>query len=291
VSVKAQARPFRLAVASGKGGTGKTTVAVNLARAYGTPVQVLDCDVEAPNAGLFLRGAPVSIEEAALPVPSVDESRCDGCGQCGSFCRYHSLVCLGAAPLLFPELCHGCGGCALVCPRGAIREAGRRIGLIETFDCGGVRLVQGKLDVGVSMAPPLIRAVKAKADCSVPVILDAPPGTSCPVVTTLRGADFVLLVTEPTPFGLNDLALAVEMTTELGLPCGVALNRAGSGDDRVKVFCRERNVPLLAEIPDDRRIAEAYSRGELIVEALPGYRSVFLGLLEAVRNWQDKKES
>jgi len=188
-----------LAVASGKGGTGKTTVSVNLARSIGSGVQLLDCDVEEPNAHLFLRGRQTGNDVVSIPIPEVDESLCDACGECGRFCRYHAIVSFGSAPLVFAELCHGCGGCTLVCPRGAIHETGRRVGVVETQDVDGITLVQGRLDIGVAMAPPLIRAVKARMkNNGTTVILDAPPGTSCPVIATLRGSDFVLLVTEPT---------------------------------------------------------------------------------------------
>jgi len=274
-----------LAIASGKGGTGKTTVSVNLARTIGSAVQLLDCDVEEPNAHLFLRGSQTGTDVVSIPIPEVDESLCDACGECGRFCRYHAIVSFGSSPLVFPELCHGCGGCTLVCPRGAIREAGRRVGVVETQEVDGITLVQGRLDIGVAMAPPLIRAVKSRMkNKGMTVILDAPPGTSCPVIATLRGADFVLLVTEPTPFGLHDLQLAVEMVRELGIPFGVVVNRMGIGDNRVHVFCREQEIPILLEIPDDRRIAEAYSRGELIVDALPEYRSHFATLLWNIRD-------
>jgi len=273
-----------LAVASGKGGTGKTTVSVNLARALDAPVRLLDCDVEEPNGHLFLDGRPLGSDAVAIPVPQVEESLCDGCGACSRFCAYNAIVSFGTKPLVFPEMCHGCGGCAMVCPKNAITEVDRRIGDVETLADGDITLIQGRLDVGVAMAPPLIRAVKARlddADDASPVIMDAPPGTSCPVVATLRGADFVLLVTEPTPFGLNDLKLAVAMVRELDLPFGVVVNRAGSGDDRVRVYCDQQAIPVLLEIPDDRRIAEAYSRGELIVDALPEYRGLFRELIEA----------
>ena len=274
-----------LAVASGKGGTGKTTVSVNLARSIGSAVQLLDCDVEEPNAHLFLRGRQTGTDVVSIPIPEVDESLCDACGECGRFCRYHAIVSFGSSPLVFPELCHGCGGCTLVCPRGAIREVGRRVGVVETQEVDGMTLVQGRLDIGVAMAPPLIRAVKSRLkNKSTTVILDAPPGTSCPVIATLRGSDFVLLVTEPTPFGLHDLRLAVDMVRELGIPFGVVVNRMGIGDNRVHVFCREQEIPVLLEIPDDRRIAEAYSRGELVVEALPEYLSHFATLLWNIRD-------
>lgn len=275
-----------IAVASGKGGTGKTTVAVNMARALGTSVQVLDCDVEEPNAHLFLDGRQVGSEEVVVPVPLVDEVLCDACGECGRFCRYHAIVSFGSVPLVFPELCHGCGGCGLVCPRGAIRETGRQIGVVETWVRDDISLVLGRLNIGVAMAPPLIRAVKARTREQVTVIVDAPPGTSCPVIATLRDSDFVVLVTEPTPFGLHDLSLAVDVVRQVGIPFGVVVNRMGCGDDRVHRFCREQEVPLLLEIPDDRRIAEAYSRGDLIVDVLPEYRSLFATLLWNIREYR-----
>jgi len=281
-----------LAIASGKGGTGKTTVSVNLARVFGPDVQLLDCDVEEPNDHLFLKGTPRGEELVTIPVPLVDESLCDGCGECGRFCEYHAIVSFGTAALVFPEMCHGCGGCAKVCPKKAIRETGQRIGVVGTLESGNVTLIRGRLDVGVAMSPPLIRAVKARLKNGSPAILDAPPGTSCPVIATLRGADLVLLVTEPTPFGLHDLRLAVAMVRELRIPFGVVINRVGIGDDRVHLFCGEEGIPILLEIPDDRRIAEAYSRGELIIEALPEYRAHFERLREAVlkRTEADRRE-
>jgi MinD superfamily P-loop ATPase len=243
-----------LAIASGKGGTGKTTVSVNLARTLGSEVRLLDCDVEEPNAHLFLAGERSDEENVAVPIPQVDESLCDGCGECGRFCEYRAIVSFGTTPLIFPEMCHGCGGCAKVCPRKAIRENDRRIGVVETVRAGNVTLIQGRLDVGVATAPPLIRAVKDRLRNGIPAILDAPPGTSCPVIATLRGADFVVLVTEPTPFGLHDLRLAVDMVRTLGIPFGVVINRIGIGDERVHAFCSEENVPVLLEIPEYRGI-------------------------------------
>ena len=277
-----------IAVASGKGGTGKTTVSVNLAHTVGHGVQLLDCDVEEPNAHLFLHGSDSGSDIISIPIPEVDESLCDACGECGRFCRYHAIVSFGSSPLVFPEMCHSCGGCALVCPRGAIHETGRRIGVVETRESDGVTLVQGRLDIGVAMAPPLIRAVKARVKLNgTTVILDAPPGTSCPVIAALRGSDFVLLVTEPTPFGLHDLRLAVDMVRELAIPFGVVVNRMGVGDDRVHQFCRVQEIPILLELPDDRRIAEAYSRGELVVDALPEYSSHFATLLWNIKEFRN----
>ena len=269
-----------LAVASGKGGTGKTTLSLNMARALDSAVCLLDCDVEEPNDHLFLKGTLQKAETVDILVPRVDETLCNGCGECGHFCEYHAIVSFGTTPLVFAEMCHGCGGCTKVCPQNAIYEVGNRIGVVETIQADKITLIQGRLDVGVAMAPPLVRAVKARLAKGTPAILDAPPGTSCPVITTLRGADFVALVTEPTPFGLHDLKLAVDMVRELRIPFGVVVNRVGLGDERVHAFCEKENIAVLAEIPDDRRIADAYSKGYLVVEALPEYRGLFQGLLE-----------
>jgi len=276
-----------IAVASGKGGTGKTTMAVNLAYALDREVQLLDCDVEEPNAQLFLNGALLSTEEVTIPIPQIDASLCNGCGECSRFCEYNAIVSYGTMPLVFADMCHGCGGCMKVCPPQAIREVDHRIGVIETFSAGKITLIQGNLDIGAAMAPPLIRAVKRKTDNRIPILLDAPPGTSCPVITTLRGADFVALVTEPTPFGLNDLILAVETVREMDLPFGVIINRSGSGDARVNFYCADENIPILAEIPDDRKIAEAYSRGELIGKVFPEYRLIFEKIINDITTRSD----
>ncbi|MFZ3104024.1 MAG: ATP-binding protein [Smithella sp.] len=277
---------MKIAIASGKGGTGKTTVSVNLARTFGVPVQLLDCDVEEPNAHLFIRGNKLKEEIVTIPVPQVDEALCNGCGECGKFCKYHAIVTFGTAPLIFPELCHGCGGCAMVCPTKAIQEAGRRIGVIETTKSDNITLISGRLDVGVAMAPPLIRAVRERLQNDMPAILDAPPGTSCPVIAAIRDTDMVLLVTEPTPFGLNDLSLAVDMVNELKVPFGVIVNRMGSGDERVHHYCERKGIPILLEIPDDRRIAESYSRGILMVDALPEYQGLFHSLIEKMTSFE-----
>lgn len=264
-----------VAIASGKGGTGKTTVAVNLARAFGNEIQLLDCDVEEPNAHLFLAGRSSDEQAVTLPVPEFDDELCDSCGDCGRFCAYHAILAFLSKPVLISEMCHSCGGCALVCPRKAIREVEKRIGVIRQTGAGNIRLTTGSLDVGEAMSPPLIRAVRSRMRPDAPAVIDAPPGTSCPVIAAVRGADFALLVTEPTPFGLHDLTLAVEMVRALGISFGVAVNRTGIGDDRVHAYCREKGIPILLEIPDDRRIAEACSRGELLIETLPEYRPLF----------------
>lgn len=274
---------MKIAIASGKGGTGKTTVAVNLALASDQPVQLLDCDVEAPNAHLFLSGKPEPDIEVTRLVPVVDENRCDGCGQCGRFCRYHAIIVPTQVPMMFPELCHSCGGCSLICPQHAIHDEPQRIGVIRKRRHGQISLISGHLDIGISMVPPLIRRVKSQQARDITAILDAPPGTSCPVITTVTGADVVILVTEPTPFGLHDLALAVEMVKALGLPFGVVVNRMGIGDRRVHDYCRSHNIPVLLDIPDDRRIAELYAGGVPIIQALPEYRQAFQHLAESIR--------
>lgn len=278
-----------IAVASGKGGTGKTTVAVNLARSLAGPVSLFDCDVEEPNANLFLQGEMDRTDEVSLPVPTVDAAKCDDCNECGRLCQYHAIASFGSQALVFPELCHGCGGCMLVCPRGAITETPRRIGVVETARKGEITILTGRIDVGVAFAPPIIRAVKGRIEPGVTAILDAPPGTSCPVVTTVRSADMVVLVTEPTPFGLHDLTLAVETVRDLGIRFGVVVNRVGVGDGRVHAYCAKEGIPVLLDIPDDRRIAEAYSSGRLLVDALPEYRALFTELWRAVGELAAKK--
>jgi MinD superfamily P-loop ATPase len=265
---------MRIVFASGKGGTGKTILATNLASVLAgqdEAVTYLDCDVEAPNGHIFLKPVITNREAVTIPVPEVDEGRCTRCGRCGDFCPSHAIVCLGNAVLTFPELCHGCGGCALVCPEKAIREIPRAIGEIARGTAGPIQFVEGRLQIGQPMSPPIIRAVKRHLPVTGIAILDAPPGTACPMVETVRDADFVLLVTEPTVFGLHDLTLAVEVIRRVGVPFGVAVNRVGSSDDGVQRYCAHDDIPVLLQIPEDRRIAEIYSRGELAARHFPGF--------------------
>lgn len=276
-------RPVRIAVASGKGGTGKTTIATNLAVALaegGERVAYVDCDVEEPNGHIFLKPTIEQRREVSIPVPEVDQTRCTLCGACGTACRYSAILVLPKKVLTFPKLCHGCGGCTLACPEGAIREVPRATGVVEQGVAGQVIFLHGMLNIGEAMAPPVIRAVLEEAPSDCTAVLDAPPGTSCPVIESVKTADVVLLVTEPTPFGLNDLKLAVEMLRALGLPFGVAINRAGIGDHAVFGYCAEERIPVLLEIPNDLAIARAYSRGELAVTALPRLKPLFVNLYE-----------
>ncbi|MBN1377915.1 MAG: ATP-binding protein [Gammaproteobacteria bacterium] len=273
---------MNIVIASGKGGTGKTTLALNLARMIDTDVQLLDCDVEEPNDHLFFDVELQKQEDVNILIPQIDVTRCDQCGECSEICQFNAIAMLEDRPLLFPELCHGCGGCTMICPRNAISEIKKQVGIIENLTSGNIHLIQGRLDIGSMMAPTVIRAVKANLNGNMISILDAPPGTACPVVATIKDTDFVVLVTEPTPFGLHDLVLAVNMVQALGVPFAVVINRAGIGDDDVKSFCDEANIPVLIEIPDDRRIAEAYSRGELIIDALPEYKNLFQTLYNKI---------
>lgn len=271
-----------ISIASGKGGTGKTTVATNLAVSLESDVQILDCDVEEPNAHLFIQPVIEEVKTITTPVPVVDEEKCNLCGKCADICQFKAIVVIGETVLPFHELCHSCRGCVRVCPEKAITETGRELGVIERGHKDGLEFIHGKLRVGEAMSPPLINRVREYARDEAITIIDAPPGTSCPVIAAMKGADFVLLVTEPTPFGLYDLKLAVGAVKILGIPCGLVINRSDMGDDKVKAYAEEGGVPTLMEIPFDRRIAEAYSRGELIVDVMPEWKEKFLGLYQRI---------
>jgi len=276
---------MKIAIASGKGGTGKTTIATNLACSIarmGHSAQYLDCDVEEPNGHIFLKPEIEETQQVTVGVPEVDHQLCDGCGKCGELCQYSAIVCLKGNVMTFEPLCHSCGGCMAVCPQSAIKEKQRKIGIVEYGRANGVLYGAGKLDIGVIQSPALIRHVKQKAPNSDTVVIDAPPGTSCPVIEAVKGADFVLLVTEPTPFGLNDLILAVDMVRELGLAFAVAINRSDIGDNRVVEYCQQEGIEILIEIPNDRLIAEAYSQGIKIIDALPGYEEKFAHLFQKI---------
>ncbi|RJR51070.1 MAG: (4Fe-4S)-binding protein [Desulfobacteraceae bacterium] len=281
-----------ISVASGKGGTGKTTVATNLAAALGSGVQLLDCDVEEPNSHLFIQPHMEGVRTVTTPVPQVDTTKCTLCGKCGEICQYKAIVIIAGTILTFQELCHSCGGCMEVCPEKAITESGRELGVVEFGHRNGLEFVHGRLRVGEAMSPPLIRKVREYTVPRMRTIIDAPPGTSCPVIATMKGADFVLMVTEPTPFGLHDLKLAVGATRILGIPCGLVINRSDIGDDRARSYAEHENIPVLMEIPFDRRIAEAYSMGQMIVEVMPEWKERFRTLYDRIKGIvnQNKKE-
>ena len=272
---------MRITIASGKGGTGKTTISTSLALTLKNS-QYLDCDVEEPNGHLFLKPNLKEKISVGIPVPEVDLAKCAHCGMCAEVCEYHAIITIVDKVLVFPELCHGCGGCSCVCPEKAIVEVEREIGVIEKGTAGSVEFIQGRLNLGEPMSPPLIRKVKQFINPEKTSVIDAPPGTSCPVVQSIKESDFCLLVTEPTPFGLHDLQLAVGMTRLLNVPFGVAVNIADIGNRDVWYYCEQENIPILSEIPFDRRIAEAYSKGIPLIEALPEYTTKLLDLFQEI---------
>ncbi|MCP4347878.1 MAG: P-loop NTPase [Desulfobacterales bacterium] len=279
-----------ISVASGKGGTGKTTIATALASSLGSGVQLLDCDVEEPNAHLFIKPVFDETETVTTSVPEVDPKKCSLCGKCGEICQFKAIVIISDFVMCFRELCHSCGGCVAVCPENAVTETARELGTIRKSSRNGLELVCGTLKIGEAMSPPLIRKVRSFAVQEKITIIDAPPGTSCPVIASLKETDFVLLVTEPTPFGLHDLKLAVEAIRTLNIPGGLIINRSDIGDDRVAEYAHKENLPILMEIPFDRKIAEACSRGKLITEALPELKQKFEELYHAVIQIIKKQE-
>ncbi len=271
-----------ISIASGKGGTGKTTVATNLALSMGKGARLLDCDVEEPNAHLFLYPEITETEVVSTSIPVIDDALCTACKKCADICRFRALTVVAKKVLVFPELCHSCGGCVEVCPENAITEGERQLGVMESGHCGELGFSQGRLRVGEAMAPPLIKKVRTNHNGAKTIIIDAPPGTSCPVIMAMKGSDFVLMVTEPTPFGLHDLKLAVEAVKILGIPSGLIINRSDIGNDRVLEYAKQEGLPVLMEIPFDRKIAEAYSCGKPIVEILPEWKDKFRTLYSRI---------
>ncbi len=288
-----------IAVASGKGGTGKTTVAVSLALSLlqrtssqpttssTKPLIFVDCDVEEPNAAHFLKPTLEERKEVGQMIPEVDEDACTHCGRCAEVCQYNCIAVFGKKVMVFPDLCHGCGSCTLSCPVGAIHEVLHVMGTLERGRVGTATFAQGTLNVGQAMSVPIIRQLKQWLLTDAPsnqlAILDAPPGTSCPVVETLRGSDFVLMVTEPTPFGLHDLRIAVQVARdELKLPVAVVINRDGIGDRGVEDYCATEGIPILMRIPMTRRIAEGCADGKPLIDTAPEYRDRFVALQTSI---------
>jgi MinD superfamily P-loop ATPase len=277
---------MRIAVASGKGGTGKTTIATNLAAALaerGHAVTLVDCDVEEPNTRVFLRPQIDSSAAVKVLLPQVDRIKCTACGECASVCRFHALAVVADQVLIFPELCHGCAGCILLCPERAMTRTFRPVGNIDRGRGHGLAWFEGRLTVGEAQAPPVVKAVKKAASDGEILLYDAPPGTSCPVIETVRGCDYCILVTEPTPFGLNDVTLAVGMLRKMDVPFGVVINRSDIGDAAVEEYCLREAIPVLARIPHDRNIMAAYSEGNLALSERPDYQNCMLEMYDSIK--------
>lgn len=274
---------MQITVASGKGGTGKTTVATSLALSLALnntayPPLFLDCDVEAPNAHLYLKPHFESRKDVDILIPGIEDAKCTGCGRCAEICEYHAIAVVNKKVLVFPQLCHGCGSCTLLCPTKAIHEVSNIIGSLETGSTqSGIVFAHGVLNISEPMAVPIIKQLKKwfKPKSDQVVIIDAPPGTSCPVVEAARDADFLLLVTEPTPFGLHDLKLAAQVAKELNIRTGVIINRNGVGHAGVEDFCKAEKIPVLMRIPYDLAIAKGTAQGQPLVEIYPEYSSLF----------------
>jgi MinD superfamily P-loop ATPase len=277
-----------ISVASGKGGTGKTTIAVNLALVLAKDkkrsVQYLDCDVEEPNAHLFLKPNISNVKSVEIAIPKINDTKCNYCGKCAEVCVYNAIAVTKNKVLVFPGLCHGCGACTLLCPEKAISEEGKEIGILEEGSAKSIHFVHGRLNIGEPMAPPIIREIKKKIknENNTINLIDAPPGTSCPVIESIKESDYTILVTEPTPFGLHDLMLAVEVLKKLKIPHGVVLNKCDIGDHKVEAYCKNNNIPILLSIPLDREIAIAYSKGIPIVQINSFYEKKFIQLMQEI---------
>lgn len=274
---------MNISVASGKGGTGKTTIATSLAVSLPGETQLLDCDVEEPNAHLFINPEIQQKEMVNSPIPSVNFDKCNFCRKCMDICRFGAIAVIKNSVMVFENHCHSCGGCREICPEEAIRLSYRPIGEVEWGEKNSLDFIHGRMGVGQVMAPPIIKQVKSLADNECITIIDAPPGTSCPAIAAMNKTDFVILVTEPTPFGLNDLKLAVETIRKLDIPHGIVINRAGLGNDAVKNYADHEKIPVLMELPFSKKIARIYSNGGIIAQELPELKTQFIDLYDSIK--------
>jgi len=271
-----------ISIASGKGGTGKTTIATSLALAVSN-IQFIDCDVEEPNSRIFLKPTIENSQEVNILFPEVDIESCTFCGKCAEFCQFNAISVLEDNVLIFKELCHYCGGCKIVCPNDAISESKRSIGKIEMGNLNGIEFIDGALTVSYPTPTPVIKQMKSYISKELDTIIDSPPGTACPMVESVENSDFCILVTEPTPFGLNDLKLAIDVAEKMNIRYGVIINQSDIGDNKVKEFCSKKGIEILLEIPYSRKIAEGYSRGENLISVIPEYESKFKNLYKKIQ--------
>jgi len=284
----AKNNPLKIAVASGKGGTGKTTIATSFALSIINNISesllFLDCDVEAPNAHLFLKPQLTEEKPVEILIPEVNESLCTHCGECAKVCQFQAIAVLGNKTLVFPQLCHGCGSCTMICPANAIQEIPKSIGVLQKGTAGEIKFARGVMDIGEPMAVPIIRQLKKWVAPLEPqiTIIDSPPGTSCPVVESIRGSDFLILVTEPTPFGFHDLKLAHQVAKDLQIPAGVIINRENGAFSELEDYCKEENLPILMRVPFRRNIAEGIAKGRNLIEILPEMSASFQNIYHQI---------
>jgi MinD superfamily P-loop ATPase len=284
----AKNNPLKIAVASGKGGTGKTTIATSFALSIINDISesllFLDCDVEAPNAHLFLKPQLTEEKPVEILIPEVNESLCTHCGECAKVCQFQAIAVFGNKTLVFPQLCHGCGSCTMICPANAIQEIPKSIGVLQKGTAGEIKFARGVMDIGEPMAVPIIRQLKKWVAPLEPqiTIIDSPPGTSCPVVESIRGSDFLILVTEPTPFGFHDLKLAHQVAKDLQIPAGVIINRENGAFSELEDYCKEENLPILMRVPFRRNIAEGIAKGRNLIEILPEMSASFQNIYHQI---------